>query len=50
LYSSTGQRVMESRIANSSGSIPLYGLSRGVYFVVLKSGRSVLAQRAMVVR
>jgi hypothetical protein len=50
LYSSAGKRVMESRIANSSGSIPLPGLSKGVYFVVLKSGQSALAQRAMVVR
>jgi hypothetical protein len=50
LYSSAGKQVMESRILNSSGCIPLYGLSRGVYFVVLKSGRSVIAQRALVVR
>jgi hypothetical protein len=50
LYSSAGKRLVERLIANSSGTIPLSGLSKGVYFVVLKSGQSVLAQRAVVVK
>jgi hypothetical protein len=50
LYSSTGKRVMETGIANSTWTVPLHGLSKGVYFVVLKSGHSLLAQRAVVVK